>query len=201
MAGKTAKCPHCGEKVRIPDPNNPDRPSRPSRSGGAQRPERPQRRRRPERDDVYEAEEVGGADDFDFGGGDDFDFGGFDPNAGAAVSRPDRKPCPACGEMIQKKAAKCRYCGEVFDPALKRRKTKSRKRSRSRSNYSDDDELDTAEWLLIILCNGIGCIMGIVYLIQGKSKAGKMIGYSILSGICWRLLWFLIFLIAEGAGR
>ena len=26
-----------------------------------------------------------------------------------------RKPCPMCGEMIASAAAKCRYCGEVFD--------------------------------------------------------------------------------------
>jgi len=197
MAGKTAKCPHCGGKVRIPDPNDPQRPRRSQSPRSSQGSERPRRRRRPQRDDVYEAEEVGGADDYDFGGGEDFDFGGMDPNAGALVTRPDRKPCPACGEMIQKKAAKCRFCGEIFDPALKRRKQKSRRRSRSR--YSDDDELEIAEWLLIIFCGGIACIIGIVYLIQGQtSKGTKMIAYPFLIGLIWRLIFFLIFLVAEG---
>lgn len=180
MAGKTAKCPHCGGQVRIPDPNGPERPqrSRPSSQGA----ERPKRRRRPQAEEVYDAEDAGGGDDYDFGGGDEFDFGGMNPNAGVAVQRPDRKPCRACGEMIMKKAAKCRFCGEIFDPALKRRKKKGRKRSRSR--YSDeDDEMQTGDWLFAFFCSGIGCILGIIWMIQGKPKGIKMLGASIVFDI------------------
>lgn len=36
----------------------------------------------------------------------------------AVATTGERKPCPKCGEMIQKVALKCRFCGEVFDPAL-----------------------------------------------------------------------------------
>jgi hypothetical protein len=35
-----------------------------------------------------------------------------------------RRPCPACGEMILLTAAKCRFCGEVFDAVLKKSKGK-----------------------------------------------------------------------------
>ena len=31
-----------------------------------------------------------------------------------------RRPCPECGEMIAVGAAKCRFCGAVFDPRLRR---------------------------------------------------------------------------------
>jgi hypothetical protein len=31
----------------------------------------------------------------------------------------ERRPCPACGEAIVATARKCRFCGEIFDPALR----------------------------------------------------------------------------------
>jgi len=157
-AGTTAKCPHCGESVQIPAAQD---------------------------EEIYDAEEVGGAGDFD--------FEGTDPDAGPAMEG-DRKPCPACGEMIMPEAAKCRYCGEIFDPALKRRA----QRSRSGSGYADEDEdMTTGDWVVAILCSGIGCIAGIVWMIQGKPKGSKMFGISIL----FNILWGLVRVAIETAGR
>ena len=48
----------------------------------------------------------------------------FGPSAGAGESDPDmrtRRPCPHCGEMIIATAAKCRFCGAIFDPGLRGR--------------------------------------------------------------------------------
>jgi predicted RNA-binding Zn-ribbon protein involved in translation (DUF1610 family) len=47
-----------------------------------------------------------------------------------STSEP-QKPCPMCGEMILASAVKCRYCGEVLDPKLKKGKSKKRRKSSS----------------------------------------------------------------------
>lgn len=94
----------------------------------------------------------------------------------------DRKPCPACGEMIVRDAVKCRYCGEVFDPVLKKKERKAMKAA------DGDADLSTGEWVLAILCSGIGCIMGIIWMIQGKPKGKKMFLVSFLMQIAWGVL-------------
>lgn len=122
-----------------------------------------------------------------------FDDEDFDVAPPTDVPEADkRKPCAMCGEMIALEAVKCRYCGEIFDPALKK------KMKKKKSKYSDDDaDLSGGEWLLAILCSGIGCIMGIVWIIQGKPKGPKMLGVSFLAGICWNILSAILQAIAE----
>lgn len=51
-----------------------------------------------------------------------------------------------------------------------------------------DADLSAVDWLLCIFCSGIGCIIGIVRLIQGKPTGVKMIGISILFGIIWNII-------------
>ncbi|MBC8116612.1 MAG: hypothetical protein H7062_19640 [Candidatus Saccharimonas sp.] len=87
--------------------------------------------------------------------------------------------------MIVKKAAKCRYCGEIFDPAFKK-KAKSRSSS---GGYADDgDDMSTGDWVIAIVCSGIGCIVGIVWMIQGKPKGTKMFLVSFGMQIFWGLV-------------
>jgi predicted RNA-binding Zn-ribbon protein involved in translation (DUF1610 family) len=92
-AGKASKCPGCGAAVLCPEP-------------------------------VYDAELIaetpGGPDPFG-------DLDADQPYAMApepvqAPAAEARRPCPMCGEMIVATAAKCRFCGEVFDPTLKKAK-------------------------------------------------------------------------------
>ena len=98
-AGKTSKCPGCGSPVTCPEP-------------------------------IYEAELVepspgGGSNPYD-----DLDDGGAYGVAAEAVpasSAEGRRPCPMCGEMIVATAAKCRFCGEIFDPTLKKAPARGKK--------------------------------------------------------------------------
>jgi hypothetical protein len=55
---------------------------------------------------------------------------------------------------------------------------------------SSSGDLSGMDWLLCILCPGIGCIMGIVYLSQGRPNGGKMIGLSILFAVLWNIVRF-----------
>lgn len=96
-AGKSSACPGCGGKVTCPEP-------------------------------VYDAEVVEmelapetpkGFDPFTEMD-DDKPYGVVAPQPGEQSSDDGRRPCPMCGEMIVTTAAKCRFCGEVFDATLKR---------------------------------------------------------------------------------
>ncbi len=110
----------------------------------------------PKLDDLFDAEEV-----------DDDGFGGMDlaDEEGDMPATASRKPCPACGEMIVKGAAKCRYCGEILDPALKKME---KKRNRASSGGSSDDEMTTSDWVICFLCPGIGCIGGVIYIFPAQ---------------------------------
>ena len=55
-----------------------------------------------------------------------------------------------------------------------------------------DGELSTGDIVLCVLCSGIGCIVGIVRLIQGRPGAGKMIGLSFVFIIFWNIVRFAV---------
>ena len=90
-----------------------------------------------------------------------------------------------CGEMIPINAVQCRFCHEIFDPALKAARTKA-------AIPDGDADLSAGEWVLAILCSGIGCIVGIVWMIQGKPKGMKMFGLSFVMVIVWNIIGFII---------
>lgn len=162
-AGKSSKCPGCGATVTCPEP-------------------------------IYEAELIdppaGGINPYD-----DLDedkpyaMAGPRPGSAPEIGVPGgevRKPCPMCGEMIVATAAKCRYCGEVFDAKLKKAKRKKKKYS------AEDEDLTTGEIVLAVLCSGIGCIAGLIWVIQGKPKGGKMLGISIAMNVVWSVVRYAL---------
>lgn len=178
----SVKCESCGKTLKAPDSAAGKKAKCPSCGEVV---------RIPKVEVIYDAEEVSddeAAEDDPFGGVDSYDSPALEPGE-------LRKPCPVCGEMIVSNAAKCRYCGEIFDPKLK--KAAAKKKSKKRSSYDDDEEMSAGDWVLAIICSNIGCIIGIVWAIQGKSKGGKMIVASIAANFFWFLVGTVIRIIGE----
>ena len=99
-----------------------------------------------------------------------------------APAAADSMPCPYCKETIKKAAIKCRFCGEMLDrkpgfrPGLKPGAKKGRfQRPRgAAASSSSGDGPSVMDWILCILCPGIGCIIGIVALCKGETKRGGL---------------------------
>ncbi|GEM_PF-746257 len=167
-AGKSGKCPQCGAKVKVPGVATPqDFGSLP----------------------VVEAQAVENASYWE-------PPEGTIPVAPAPQAATDgdgedsgsaaRRPCPACGTMIPMAALKCRVCNEIFDPKLKKATAKAAAKAVKGSfSGGEGDDLTAGEWVLAILCSTIGCIVGIVWMIQGKPKGKKML----LISVCVQLVW------------
>jgi predicted RNA-binding Zn-ribbon protein involved in translation (DUF1610 family) len=153
-AGKASKCPSCGAKVVCPQP-------------------------------VYDAEvedRPAGVDPYsDLDDGTPYALKDPDPAPAPEAGEGARRPCPMCGEMILTTAAKCRYCGEVFDPTLKKAKSK-------KALGAGAEDLSTGDIVVALLCSGIGCIAGLVWMIQGKPKGMKMFGLSFVMVIVWGVI-------------
>jgi predicted RNA-binding Zn-ribbon protein involved in translation (DUF1610 family) len=174
----TFQCPQCGKKLKAPDSAVGKSSKCPGCGGTVICPE-----------PVYDAEVVemtmtpekppgfNPYADLD----DDNPYAMVNPPAAEESTIESRRPCPMCGEMILATAVKCRYCNEVFDPTLK--KAKSKKKSK---NFSRDDEvLSGGEIAAAVLCSNIGCIAGLIWMIQGKPKGLKMLGLSFGMQIVW----------------
>ena len=106
------------------------------------------------------------------------------PPAGVTDAQ-ERRPCPICREMIVATAAKCRFCGAVLDVTLKR-ELEEKKYGKARKE--EDENPSVWEWVFCVLCAGIACIVGIVYVFQGKPKGWKMIVASIACACLWGMV-------------
>jgi predicted RNA-binding Zn-ribbon protein involved in translation (DUF1610 family) len=165
--GKSSKCPQCGSTVTCPEP-------------------------------VYDAELIeapGGVDPYaDLDSDKPYAMVAPEPAAGQGSEAEGRRPCPMCGEMIVATAAKCRYCGEIFDPALKKAKSKKKRQT------AEDEDLSTGDMIVAVICSGIGCIASIVWMIQGKPKGIKMFGLSLAMVIFWNVVMYFVRTATQGPG-
>jgi hypothetical protein len=99
-----------------------------------------------------------------------------------AAGGPKQKACPSCGAIISAFALRCEHCGANLTGGTPVAAPGKPQKLAYAAGGDDDSELTAVDWILCIVCSGIGCILGIVYLIQGKPKGGKMIGISLLVG-------------------
>ncbi len=163
----SVKCDDCGKTLKAPDSAAGKKAKCPQCGATVKIPE-----------PVYDAEEAVEGESHE----DADPFAGVDSyDSPSAPASDDRKPCPACGEMIVATAAKCRFCGEIFDAKLK-------KAARKNSKGAVDDDMTTGDWVAAVLCSGIACIFGIVWMIQGKKKGLKMFGVSLAFVIMWNII-------------
>ena len=88
--------------------------------------------------------------------------------------------CPYCGEAIMATAKKCKYCQEWLDEFLRK--------INERMGKNEDDNMTAVDVLLCVFCSGIGCVMGLIYAIQGKKKGWKMMVLSIVISFLFSLL-------------
>ena len=172
----SVSCDSCGKQLKVKDDAAGKRVKCPGCGKAVQI---------PQSDDVMDAE---ADDDNPFAGGDISSDG---PDY-------DRKPCPACGEMIVNTAAKCRFCGEIFDATLKK---SSKAQSGKSGGNATDAAMTTGDWVVAILCSGIGCIAGIVWMIQGKPKGLKMFLVSLAVQVVVAIVQVIITAANKGQGQ
>jgi predicted RNA-binding Zn-ribbon protein involved in translation (DUF1610 family) len=183
LAGKKAKCSKCGSMMIIPEV-------------------------------IHPAEEVGPSDPL-ADSQEDYKLQGDMPDGppretgtGSETEEPVRRPCPMCGEMIVASAAKCRFCGSVFDSNLRNSRF-----SRGQS-YSGFAVTSMILGIIGIFIPCIGALLGILATIFGGVALGGMnrsqnsdgkgmaitgLVLGILELIGW-ILWWLVIIAAASSG-
>lgn len=64
-----------------------------------------------------------------------------------------------------------------------------------------DSQLQPLDWFAAIACAPLGCLVGLVYLINGKPKAGKMLLVSILVSVVLNVAGIVLTGMGVFAGR
>jgi uncharacterized RDD family membrane protein YckC/predicted RNA-binding Zn-ribbon protein involved in translation (DUF1610 family) len=185
MAGKKAKCPGCGSIVVVPQPM----------------------------EEILDAEiiepmpvatsNLGSLLD------DELAYRVAQPDPiSAQTPLEERRQCPACGEMIVSTAAKCRFCGEIFDSDLRRKESRigGKRRGGGRLNLAS-----RLSRLGAVMLDGIMSMIfvapGFIILLtqidsEGHFEEGNAVagigGLALLIGICALGITQLVLLSSQG---
>jgi predicted RNA-binding Zn-ribbon protein involved in translation (DUF1610 family) len=115
----------------------------------------------------------------------------------ALPEQDNRKPCPMCGEMIQRTAVKCRHCGEIFDPLL----------AKAQRRDSPDDATqsqDKSNAIVIFVTSLLGCfspvvaIYGIIFLL--RRPYSFPLKWMAIVGTVLHCIWTLLLIMTIAAG-
>ena len=175
-AGRTAKCPGCGEAVAVPVPVEELAEESVTEEPAAE-----------ESDDNVSAEDDGNEN---INGTDDTASAhdhSADENTPLTVSRRTRgsKICPVCGETIKAVAIRCRYCGEDVAEVEQLPQTLEFGEvfSASWKLFSDDLGLHIAAMFIVgaisLVVVGIGIVFGLVA-IAGVTNGGGDPGLAVV---------------------
>ncbi len=188
-AGKKAKCPACAAMMTVPT-------------------------------GVFDAEEIGPGSPEPAPSPPEFnimdDIQGTAPSqspADPAISgqEPARRPCPMCGEQIIAAAAKCRFCGAVFDPRL--RGASSMQRGQSYQGFAITSMVLGILGLVTCYCGPVFGIPAIIFAVvasngmkksknfegKGMGTAGLILGT--IGVVIWPLIDIAVIIFTVSAGR
>lgn len=162
LAGKKAKCPQCGSVIPIPVPvsDAEEYDDDPPAAKPAAAKSKSRVAKKPVEDEYEE-----------------------DYEDESEESEDGRKACPMCGEMIIATAAKCRFCGEVFDAKAGKLGGRS-KRKGGKLDSSDTELLRSfrrhAQWTggFMIVISIIVAFAGIGLLVAGGQVAQQRPGFG-----------------------
>lgn len=84
----------------------------------------------------------------------------------------DREPCPMCGEMIPVDAAKCRFCGEIFDSELRRMENGDRT-NRRRSRFPTMVSIAGVMWIIFGALIVVSLIINLLLLNDVRPARGN----------------------------
>jgi DNA-directed RNA polymerase subunit RPC12/RpoP len=182
LAGKRVKCPKCGDALQIPSAEAPVPRSAPTTS-----PKQPPL--------APEPSAIGSILD---------EFGSEASKTGVR--------CPKCGSDMKSEAVICIQCGfntqtgkqlktrsdSAADARREAQYSKQRAKAERRGHTSpsksssggseskwssSDGELEAVDWFLCIFCSGLGIIAGLIYLVTGNPKGGKILAISIIADL------------------
>jgi hypothetical protein len=127
-------------------------------------------------------------------------------NSAAAPGDEERRPCPECGEMIIARAVKCRFCGAIFDPRLRR--AAGRGRPQSQNGFAITSMV---LGIVGIFTGCIGIVFGITATVfgfvalngmkrsgnrEGRGMAVTGIVLGIIDAVGWTIVYIVIFTVA-----